>query len=643
MLTLFLQAEGVERCDTLHHVVCSGEALPAESVKRLRERLPAIRLSNLYGPTEAAIEVTAWECPKDFNSNLVPIGRPISNIRIHILDKAQQVVPIGAIGEIYIGGVGVARGYLNRPELTAERFIPDPQQPGARLYKTGDLGRYQPDGNIEFLGRNDDQVKIRGFRIELEEIESTLKTHPSVREAVVLAKTDRHGELRLIAYLIGSGEAASAKELRSYLAERLPEYMLPAAYVEMKEWPLTTSGKLDRRALPEPEGEAYVSRVYEAPQGEVERQLAIIWKDLLGVERVGRQDHFFELGGHSLTSVRLLARLREQGLSADLQALFTQPTLAAFAATIGHSEAVEVPPNQIPLDCTEITPEMLPLTTLSAEEIERVIATVPGGVGNVQDIYALAPLQEGILYHHMASQQGDPYLQHILYAVQSKADLDALLAALQQVINRHDVLRSAVIWQGLSEPVQVVWRQATLPTEKVVLDPTAGPIEQQLLAHFDPRRDQLDLEQAPLMRFFYANDSAHHRWVAMLCFHHLIGDGASLQLFFSELLAYLHGHSDQLPPSLPYRNYIAQARLGMSPEQHETFFSRMLSDVEEPTLPYGLSDVRGDGRGIREVRRSLEADLSGRLRTQARQLGVTPASLYHLAWARVARGAFGSQ
>ena len=627
------------RLDTLREVITAGEQLHiTPQIKTLFERLPKCRLHNHYGPTETHV-VTALTLAGNpaIWSALPTIGRPISNIRIHILNAKQKPVPIGAIGEIYIGGVGVARGYLNRPELTAERFLPDPwsQQPGARIYKTGDLGRYQPDGNIEFLGRNDDQVKIRGFRIELGEIESALKTHPLVREAVVLAKSDRHGELRLIAYLIGSGEAASAKELRSYLAKGLPEYMLPAAYVELEQWPLTTSGKLNRRALPEPEGDAYVSHIYEAPQGEVEQQLAFIWQDLLGVEPIGRHDHFFELGGHSLMSVRLLARLHEQGLSADLQALFTQPTLAAFATTIGHSEAVEVPINRIPLSCTEITPEMLPLTTLSAEEIERVISTVPGGVENVQDIYALAPLQEGILYHHMASQQGDPYLQHILYGVQSKTDLDALLTALQQVINHHDVLRSAVIWQGLSEPVQVVWRQATLPTEEVVLDPKAGPPEQQLLAHFDPRRDRLDLEQAPLMRFFYAQDLAHQRWVAMLCFHHLIGDGASLQLFFSELLACLHGHSDQLPPSLPYRNYIAQARLGISPEQHETFFSQMLSDVEEPTLPYGLSDVRGDGRRIREVRQSLAADLSKRLRTQARQLGVTPASLYHLAWARV--------
>ena len=639
MLSLFLQAEGVEGCDTLRHVVCSGEALSAESVKWLRKRLPTARLSNLYGPTEAAVDVTAWECPKDFNGDLVPIGRPISNIRIHILDKAQQAVPIGSIGEIYIGGAGVARGYLNRPELTAERFLPDPfsQQPGARLYKTGDLGRYLPDGNIEFLGRNDDQVKIRGFRIELKEIELALRTHPSVRESVVLAKSDRHEELRLIAYLIGSGQTASVEDLRSHLAKRLPEYMLPTAYVELKEWPLTSNGKLDRRALPEPDTDAYVSREYEAPQGEIEQQLAAIWQDLLGVERVGRYDHFFELGGHSLMAVRLLVRLRKQGLSADFQAFFAQPTLAVFAATIGHSEAVEVPPNRIPLGCTEITPEMLPLATLSAEEIKRVIATVPGGVENVQDIYALAPLQEGFLYHHMANQQGDLYLLYGLFGVKSRSHLDRLCNAFQQVIDRHDILRSAVVWQGLSEPVQVVWRQATLPTEEVVLDPTPGRLDQQLLAHFqfDPRRDRLDLEQAPLMRLSYAYDPVHARWLVQWLCHHLVMDHVAMEVLFEELALHLQNGSATLPASVPYRNYIAQARLGVSPEQHEAFFSRMLSDVVEPTLPYGLTDVRGDGQGICEVRQSLDADFSKRLRTQARQMGVTPASLHHLAWARV--------
>ena len=633
----FIAAQAKSQCvHRLRYVIFGGEALDTSILSPwyARQENAKTQLANMYGITEITVHATYCTITaEDARTGKCSIGHVLPDLQLHILDKAQQAVPIGAVSEIYIGGAGVARGYLNRPELTAERFLPDLQQPGARLYKTGDLGRYLSDGNIEYLGRNDDQVKIRGFRIELGEIESALRTHPSVREAVVLAQSDRRGELRLIAYLISSGEAVAAEELRSYLTKRLPEYMLPAAYVELKQWPLTTSGKLDRRALPEPEGDAYVSRVYEAPQSEVEQQLAVIWQDLLGVERVGRHDHFFELGGHSLMSVRLLARLRELGLSADLQALFAQPTLAAFAATIGHSDAVKVPPNRIPLGCTEITPEMLPLATLSAEEIKRVIATVPGGVENVQDIYALSPLQEGILYHHMASQQGDPYLQHILYSLQSKADLDTLLAALQQVINRHDILRSAVIWQGLSEPVQVVWRQATLPTEEVALDPAAGPIEQQLLAHFNPHRDQLDLQQAPLMCFFYAHDLANQRWVAMLCYHHLIGDGASSQLLFSELLACLHGH--RLLESLPYRNYIAQARLGVSPEQHEAFFSQMLSDVEEPTLPYGLSDVRGDGRNIREVRQPLEADFSKRLRTQAHQLGVTPASLYHLAWARV--------
>ena len=465
--------------------------------------------------------------------------------------------------------------------------MPDPfsQQPGARLYKTGDLGRYLPDGNIEYLGRNDDQVKIRGFRIELKEIELALKTRPSVREAVVLAKADRYGELRLIAYLIFKGKAASAKELRNHLAETLPEYMLPTAYVELKEWPLTSNGKLDRRTLPEPEGEAYMSRVYEAPLGEVEQQLALIWQDLLGVERVGRHDHFFELGGHSLMAARLLARLRELGLSADLQALFAQPTLAAFAATIGHSDAVEVPPNRIPLGCTDITPEMLPLATLSAEEIERVITTVPGGIENVQDIYALAPLQEGILYHHMTSQQGDLYLLYALFGVKSRAHLDRLCNAFQQVINRHDILRSAVIWQGLSEPVQVVWRQATFPTKEVVFDPRAGSIEQQLLAHFNPRRDRLDLEQAPLMRLSYAYDPVHARWLVQWLCHHLVMDHVAMEALFEELTLHLQGGSvTTLPAALPYRNYIAQTRLGVSPEQHEAFFNQMLSDVVEPTL-----------------------------------------------------------
>jgi len=303
----------------------------------------AVELFNSYGVTEAAIDSCC--CPLEqgehFGALQPPIGRPISNTRIYLLDGSMQPVPIGVAGEIWIGGAGVARGYLNRPVLTAERFVASPFVEGDRLYRTGDLGRYLADGNIEFLGRNDHQVKIRGFRIELGEIEARLAEHPAVREAVVLAREDVPGEKRLVAYVTSDGEAAPAETLRAHLSGSLPEYMVPAAYVMLEALPLTPNGKIDRQALPAPDGEAYGRGVYEAPVGPVETQLAEIWAEVLGLEQVGRNDNFFELGGHSLLAIKMLSRVgRALQAEVRLAQLFSKPVLADFAVEITGSASM---------------------------------------------------------------------------------------------------------------------------------------------------------------------------------------------------------------------------------------------------------------------------------------------------------------
>ena len=346
----------------------------------------------------------------------IPIGRPIANTRIYILDAYGEPVPVGVAGELYIGGVGVARGYLNRPDLTAERFVEDPfvAESGGRMYRTGDLGRWLPDGNIEFVGRDDFQVKIRGFRIELGEIEARLREHAGVREAVVVAGEDGDGGKRLVAYyttLDEREEGVGAEPLRSHLSACLPEYMVPAAYVRLEAMPLTPNGKLDRKALPAPDADAYSKRIYEAPQGEIETRLAEIWAEVLKQDKIGRHDNFFELGGHSLLAVTLIERMRRNGLKVDVRTLFAIPTLAALAASVDTgTSAVQVPPNLIPSGCEAVLPEMLPLIALTAGEIEGIVSAVPGGAANVQDIYPLAPLQEGILFHHLMETEGDPYL-----------------------------------------------------------------------------------------------------------------------------------------------------------------------------------------------------------------------------------------
>jgi amino acid adenylation domain-containing protein len=335
--------------------VIGGEALPVSTVALWRAIQPAARLVNEYGPTEAVVGCVTYEV--DAGAALrasVPIGRPAPNVRVYVLDRRGEPVPVGVVGELYVGGVQVGRGYLDRPGLTAERFVPDAFGPaGSRLYRTGDRGRWLPDGRLEFLGRTDFQVKVRGYRIELGEIEAVLAAHGGVERAVVVARADALGDVRLVAYIVASEAAApesvSAEELRAYLSERLPAYMVPATYVALATLPLTAHGKVDRRALPAPESDAYASAAYEAPVGEVEEVLAAIWAELLGVERVGRQDDFFALGGHSLLAVTLVERMRRQGLRTDVRTLFMTPTLAALAAAVASAPAmIDIPPNLIP-------------------------------------------------------------------------------------------------------------------------------------------------------------------------------------------------------------------------------------------------------------------------------------------------------
>jgi amino acid adenylation domain-containing protein/natural product biosynthesis luciferase-like monooxygenase protein len=321
MLAAFLEDPNVGDCRTLRRVICSGEALSAAVQNQFFSVLPGVELHNLYGPTEAAVDVTFWACKPQGKATSVPIGRPVANTQIYLLDAALKPVPIGIAGELHIGGVQLARGYLGQPELTAEKFIANPFGTG-RLYKTGDLARWRTDGAIEYLGRLDHQVKLRGFRIELGEIEAVLKPLPQIRDCVVLLR-----EQRLVAYVLGTG--ISANELRTHAQTKLPEYMVPSAFVALERWPLTANGKLDRRALPEPE---ITTTPTIEPQSELEQKLSAIWRDVLEIDALGTSDNFFELGGDSLSGLRVVNRLRElTGEHVSLVTMFEAPTIAQLA------------------------------------------------------------------------------------------------------------------------------------------------------------------------------------------------------------------------------------------------------------------------------------------------------------------------
>ncbi|MCI0347550.1 MAG: non-ribosomal peptide synthetase, partial [Chloroflexi bacterium] len=309
----------------LRQLLAGGDVLSARHVKRVLERHEGVRLINGYGPTEG----TTFTCchPMTDASQVgqtVPIGRPIANTRVYVLDGHRQLVPIGVPGELCIGGDGVARGYFGRPDLTAARFVPNPfDESGERLYRTGDLARYRPDGVIEFLGRIDDQVKIRGHRVEPGEIEAVLVEHHAVQDAVVVASEDRAGHKRLVAYVVPRhGDEPTGAELRSHLKATLPDYMVPTAFVVMDVLPLTANGKVDRSLLPPPPWDLGAARPTVAPRTPLEERLAAIWTEVLGVDRVGIDDDFFERGGHSLTATQLVARVRDEfGVDLKLTAL----------------------------------------------------------------------------------------------------------------------------------------------------------------------------------------------------------------------------------------------------------------------------------------------------------------------------------
>ncbi|KAG0164663.1 NRPS protein [Apophysomyces sp. BC1015] len=495
MLSAFLHSEGVQRCQSIKRVICSGEALPGTSARLCRTLLPDAQLYNLYGPTEAAIDVTAWRCPADYAEETVPIGRPIANTQIYLLDPYGKPVPLGAAGELYIGGAGVARGYLNRPELSAERFVPDPfsAELDARMYKTGDLARYRPDGNLEYLGRNDYQVKIRGFRIEPGEIEARLVEHPQVREAVVLALGE-DSDKRLVAYVVAEPDEQLIDALRGHLLAILPEYMVPAAIISLETLPLTPNGKLDRRALPEPE---FASVHYRAPRSSNEQTLADLFAEVLGLPRIGIDDSFFDLGGHSLLAMRLVSRIRTLlGIELPIRVLFEAPTVAGLAQRFTQGTAVRPPlrPQQ--------RPEPLPLSF--AQRRLWFIQQLNGPSATYNIPFALR-------------------LSGVLNA-------GALQSAFRDLLARHESLRTGftevdgVPAQRISSVDDTCFSLETV----AVTEQTLPHALNQAAAHPFDLRDEI-----PLRATLFQLDAQEH--VLFVLLHHIAGDGSSLAPFARDL------------------------------------------------------------------------------------------------------------
>ncbi|HEX5358083.1 MAG TPA: amino acid adenylation domain-containing protein, partial [Aquabacterium sp.] len=638
--------------DALQVLCVGGEACPSGLAQRWARPEMGRRLVNLYGPTEATVCATSHECTPD-EAGAVPIGKPLPNAQVYVLNARMQPVGVGVVGEIHIGGAGVALGYLHRPELTAERFVPDPFSPhGGRLYKTGDLARWTADGSLVYLGRNDQQVKLRGFRIELGEIQSHLLSLPSVREAVVLIEQDQAQQPRLVAYVTPAptargpdDDALRAEDLRAAMRVALPAYMVPSVFHVLDALPLTANGKLDKSRLPASLACSEDASAGDSPQGELEELLASIWRELLAAPAIQRHDNFFDLGGHSLLIVQMLDKLRAHGHVVDVRNVYAAADLADMAARIeamgelvGPAVAT-VPANLIEVGCAAITPDMLPLATLSQAEVDHLAAQVPGGISNIQDIYPLVPLQAGMLFHRLLNPEaGDAYILPLVLEFDAHDRLQSFVSALQEVVNRHDVLRTAVYWSGLAKPMQVVWRQASLSLEQFEFSSAmqdGDTRREEFLSLMSMAHMRMDMGKAPLIRLVAGHIDAD-KWMLSLNVHHMVCDHVSLEVVLQEVQACMRGQSAMLPEVVPYRDFVWRSLQRGTDEEASRYFTQRLASVEQPCTLFDMADVHGGGQALQEARQPLKPEIALGLRAAARQLGVSPAAIVHVAWALVA-------
>ena len=620
---------------SLKNLLFGGEAVTPSQVRELLAHTPPKRLLHVYGPTETTTFATWFEInsvPK--NAITIPIGRPLANTQVYVLDKHLQPVPVGITGELYIGGNGVALGYHNRPTLNKERFLPNPfNQDCGRLYKTGDLVRYLPDGAIEFLGRIDHQVKLRGFRIELGEVESVLGQHPGINESLVIVREDLPSDKRLVAYFTPSQEAPpNVTAIRLFLKEKLPEYMVPSAFVILDKFPLTPNGKIDRKALPAPEQtRPEFEQSYVLPRSPIEEILVAIWREVLNIDQIGIHDNFFELGGHSLLAVQLIVRINKQfQIEFPLHVLFEEPTVAELSVQLETILKQEVPKPISTIRALHRKPYPIKKELTSSLQEQCNDHSLQVSCDKTYTFPTSFAQQRLWFLDQLLGASG---LYNIPWAIQLNGELDvfALQKSLDEIVARHEVLRTCFIEQD-GEPVQVI--SATISFSCTLMDLSKLPQDSQdreiqRLLHTEGNKP-FDLKKAPLIRALLLRlfEQEH---ILLITLHHSVSDGWSMGVFSQELAslydALSQGQSANLPElPIQYADYAVWQREWLKGEELERqlrYWKTQLADLTVLELPTDKPRPKQQSyRGAREGIQ-LPVALTRSLKTLSQQHNVT--------------------
>ncbi|MEV4969329.1 amino acid adenylation domain-containing protein, partial [Streptomyces sp. NPDC053808] len=627
--------DGDPRIDrlALRHVVFAGEKLEFRDLRPWTDRLgldtPA--LVNMYGITETTVHTTFYRVTEDDLEAVAgnPVGEPLSDLRVHLLDDMGRLVPIGVPGEIHVGGPGVARGYRGRPGLTAERFVPDPFGPaGARLYRSGDLARRRPDGTLDYLGRIDHQVKVRGYRIELGEIETALTKHPDVREAVVVVREDTPGDKRLVAYLVPVHDEAApgVTGLRELLGRDLPEYMIPVAFVTLDALPLTTNGKLDRRALPAPGTDSFLQGAYVAPRTPIEERVAAVWATALEVDRVGMHDSFFDLGGDSIRAVALVGALRAEGIDLSVRDVFDRRSVAELCELLTGRPALSDAAQSL----------VKPFELISAEDREQL----PDGI---VDAYPLSQIQTGMVIEMLADQGQNNY--HNVSSFRIRDDKPFSAAAFEEaartLVARHEVLRTSLHLADYSVPMQLVHARADIPVgtqDLTGLDADAADAE--LRAFVARERETLfDLGTPSLMRFHAHVTADNGLWISATECHPIL-EGWSHHSMLMELLGcYRRIRDGEEPgafeaPEVRFADSIAAELGSLASEEDRAYWRGVVDDHAKFTLPTGWGEDRSTPRRAHHVMVPW-GDLESGLRALATKAGASLKSVMVAAHTKV--------